>query len=79
MIQRIKCYFGYHDWDRYRGPLSLRSGFAAHLIPPGKLMRDIRRCKHCKRKEVNIGSEWMFTTNTEDWERRDDRIDEILK
>lgn len=79
MIQRIKCYFGFHDWHRYRGPFSLRSGFAPRLIPQNKLMRDIRRCKHCKRKEVNIGSEWMFTTKTEDWERRDDRIDEILK
>ena len=79
MIQRIKCYFGFHDWERYRGLFSFRSGFAVHLAPTGKHMRDIRRCKGCKRKEVYLGGEWIFTTMTEDWERREDRIDEILK
>lgn len=79
MIQRIKCYFGYHDWDFYRGPYSLRSGFVIHFTPTGKLIRDIRRCKGCKRKEVHLGGEWIFTKKTEDWERREDRIDEILK
>ena len=76
MIQRIKCKFGFHVWEHYRANITLRSTFPQYI---SYFEREIRRCTCCKRKEVSIAGDWMHTNKTEDWERREDKLDEILK
>jgi len=80
MIQRIKCKFGFHVWEHYRANITLRSTFPQYISRwRTNFEREIRRCTCCKRKEVSIAGDWMHTNKTEDWERREDILDEILK
>lgn len=85
MIQKIKCKFGFHNWEHYNANITLRSTFPQYIARwrtnhiDQSFEREIRRCTCCKRKEVSIAGDWMHTNKTEDWERREDKLDEILK
>jgi hypothetical protein len=87
MIQKIKCKFGFHNWEHYNTNITLRSTFPQYITRTSwrtnhidqPFEREIRRCTSCKRKEVSIAGDWMHTNKTEDWERREDRLEEILK
>jgi len=85
MIQRIKCKFGFHNWEHYNANITLRSTFPKYISRwrtnhiDQSFEREIRRCTCCKRKEVSMAGDWMHTNKTEDWERREDKLDEILK